>query len=65
MIRITYSTGEIREYVSTINAAMEATELIVASQGLIVPVEAMELLEHGVELKLKVTLGLVGLIREV
>jgi hypothetical protein len=65
MIRITYSTGEIAEYSNAKTAAMEATQAIVASQGLIVPIRAVEvwpgfgLLGETLEKVLKVKLGLV------
>ena len=65
MIRLTYSSGETIEYAGTVAAAMDATQAIIASQGLIVPIDAVEVLEQGVEIQLKVKLGLVELTREV
>lgn len=65
MIRVTYSTGEVVEYAGPVAASMEATQAIVASQGRIVPVKAIEvwpnfgLLGETVEKVLKVKLGLV------
>lgn len=65
MIRVTYSTGEVVEYSGPVAAAMEATQAIVASQGYIVPVKAIEvwpkfgILGEDLEKVLKVKLGLV------
>lgn len=66
MIRITYSTGEVAEYSNAKAAAMEATQAIVASQGLIVPVKVVEvwpafgILGEDLEKTLQVKLGLVS-----
>jgi len=66
MIRITYSTGEVTEYSNVKTAAMEATQAIIASQGLIVPIKAVEIWPHfgalgeNLEKNLKVNLGLVS-----